>query len=172
MYVKLLWVIPRRRTSGKQEGGLAPLQSGSRKAQPLLSRSSLASRPRGWVCTRFSGGFLLCNVFHFHISPKLSRVLGLFPKKTDNGLDAVRLRLRPRVVSSYLRMDPFRGAKVKSSLSGSTEAHTASGNARSRRPAGSWWPPGDAPLSSHLKHAALEAFSFVGGKRGTRSLLR
>ena len=42
--------------------------------------------------SQFSGGFLLCNVFHFHISLKLSYVLGLFPKQTDSGLDTVRLR--------------------------------------------------------------------------------
>ena len=66
----------------------APLQSGSRKAELFYP----ASRRRGWVWTQISGGFLLCGVFHFHISHKRSRVLGWVPKQTDGELDAAHLR--------------------------------------------------------------------------------
>ena len=80
--VKLLWVIPKRRTSGKQEESPGHLQPGSRNAEPLLFGSSPGPGQGDGCVHSFPGRFLLCSIFHFNIASKLSRVLGLFPKQT------------------------------------------------------------------------------------------
>lgn len=79
--------VPGQFPKGKrnQEEGPGTSAVGSRKGQLLLS-FSIHAEGMG-VFTQVSGYFLLCNVFHFHISLKLSCVLGLLPKQTDSGLD-------------------------------------------------------------------------------------
>lgn len=77
MYVRPPWAIPQRKPeSGRGTWHLCRGGAGKR-----------ASPRRGWACTQVSGYFLLCNVFHFHISLKLRCVLGSFPKQTDSALD-------------------------------------------------------------------------------------
>ena len=69
--------VSQRETSGSQEERPGALKLGSRAA------GQAGSQPRGWVCTQFSGGLILCNVFHSHLFQKLRCILGTFPKQTE-----------------------------------------------------------------------------------------